>query len=285
MTVNRQPSTVYFTNVIRLVIVIPPASSLYRYTPEVRVEASKVTEVFKEFGSASEGAGRAQQKFATDLAFLQSALRTGKVDSEQFVAEFKNIPDAAAETAEKFREGARLTEENRTQEEKRAAELARLNDLLELGAINQETFNRASVEASGAGDAAREAAKAQADADKVRADAATRAAAIVEAMPCAAQLRFLGSGTEADMYAMRVVRAFRRREKILKFEGGYHGMSDHALMSLAPKRPSNFPRPIPDSAAPPTPMPKPIVDATSACVSTMRTRTPLVAPIAFSAAW
>jgi glutamate-1-semialdehyde 2,1-aminomutase len=74
------------------------------------------------------------------------------------------------------------------------------------------------------------------------------AAAIVEAMPCAAQLRFLGSGTEADMYAMRVVRAFRRREKILKFEGGYHGMSDHALMSLAPKRPSNFPRPIPDSA-------------------------------------
>lgn len=74
------------------------------------------------------------------------------------------------------------------------------------------------------------------------------AAAIVEAMPCAEQLRFLGSGTEADMYAMRAARAFRRREKILKFEGGYHGMSDHALMSLAPKRPSNFPRPIPDSA-------------------------------------
>jgi glutamate-1-semialdehyde 2,1-aminomutase len=74
------------------------------------------------------------------------------------------------------------------------------------------------------------------------------AAAIVEAMPCAEQLRFLGSGTEADMYAMRLARAFRRREKILKFEGGYHGMSDHALMSLAPRRPSDFPRPIPDSA-------------------------------------
>lgn len=74
------------------------------------------------------------------------------------------------------------------------------------------------------------------------------AAAIVDAMPCAEQVRFLASGTEADMYAMRVVRAFRGREKILKFEGGYHGMSDHALMSLAPKRPSNFPHPIPDSA-------------------------------------
>jgi glutamate-1-semialdehyde 2,1-aminomutase len=74
------------------------------------------------------------------------------------------------------------------------------------------------------------------------------AAAMVDAMPCAEQLRFLASGTEADMYAMRVVRAFRGRDKILKFEGGYHGMSDHALMSLSPRRPGNFPHPIPDSA-------------------------------------
>jgi len=47
---------------------------------------------------------------------------------------------------------------------------------------------------------------------------------------------------------MRAVRAFRKRDKILKFEGGYHGMSDYSLMSLAPKRPGNFPQPIPDSA-------------------------------------
>lgn len=144
-------------------------------------EAAKVTDVFKTFTTASEGAGRAQQQFATDLAFLQSALRTGKVDGEQFAAEFAKISEEAARTAATFREGAALTEANRTQEEKRAAELARLNELLELGAINQETFNRASVEASGAGDAARAAAKEQADAEKARADAATRAAAIVEA--------------------------------------------------------------------------------------------------------
>ena len=71
---------------------------------------------------------------------------------------------------------------------------------------------------------------------------------IVDAMPCAEQLRFVSSGTEADMYAMRVARAFRGREKILKFEGGYHGMSDHGLMSLSPKRLANFPTAIPDSA-------------------------------------
>jgi glutamate-1-semialdehyde 2,1-aminomutase len=74
------------------------------------------------------------------------------------------------------------------------------------------------------------------------------AEAIVEAMACAEQVRFVSSGTEADMYAMRVARAFRKRDKILKFEGGYHGMSDHALMSLAPKHPGNFPQAIPDSA-------------------------------------
>jgi glutamate-1-semialdehyde 2,1-aminomutase len=74
------------------------------------------------------------------------------------------------------------------------------------------------------------------------------AEAIVEAVPCAEQVRFVCTGTEADLYAMRAVRAFRRRDKILKFEGGYHGMSDYALMSLAPKSPGNFPRPTPDSA-------------------------------------
>jgi glutamate-1-semialdehyde 2,1-aminomutase len=74
------------------------------------------------------------------------------------------------------------------------------------------------------------------------------AAAIVEAVPCAEQVRFVSSGSEADLYAMRAARAYRKRDKILKFEGGYHGMSDYSLMSLAPKRSANFPQPIPDSA-------------------------------------
>src|SRR5690349_122014 len=82
------------------------------------------------------------------------------------------------------------------------------------------------------------------------------AKAIVDAVPCAEQVRFVCTGTEADLYAMRAVRAFRRRDKILKFEGGYHGMSDYALMSMAPKNPGNFPRAIPDSAG----IPKSVAD-------------------------
>lgn len=71
---------------------------------------------------------------------------------------------------------------------------------------------------------------------------------IVAAVACAEQVRFGSSGTEADLYAMRAARAFTRRDKILKFEGGYHGMSDWGLMSLAPKRLANFPEAVPDSA-------------------------------------
>src|ERR1041384_5481853 len=74
------------------------------------------------------------------------------------------------------------------------------------------------------------------------------AAEIVDAVPCAEKVRFVSSGSEADLYAMRLARAYKKRDKILKFEGGYHGMSDYGLMSLAPRRSSNFPRPIPDSA-------------------------------------
>jgi glutamate-1-semialdehyde 2,1-aminomutase len=74
------------------------------------------------------------------------------------------------------------------------------------------------------------------------------AQAVSKAMPCAEKVRFCSSGTEATMFAMRVARAYRRREKILKFEGGYHGMNDYALMSLAPASPAPFPRPVPDSA-------------------------------------
>ncbi len=71
---------------------------------------------------------------------------------------------------------------------------------------------------------------------------------ICAAVPCAEQLRYVSTGGEADMYAMRLARACTGRERILKFEGGYHGMSGEALMSLAPQKLVNFPLAVPDSA-------------------------------------
>jgi glutamate-1-semialdehyde 2,1-aminomutase len=70
---------------------------------------------------------------------------------------------------------------------------------------------------------------------------------ICNAVQCAEQVRYVCTGSEADMYAMRLARAFTGREKILKFEGGYHGMSAEAQMSLAPSKLVNFPLAVPDS--------------------------------------
>jgi glutamate-1-semialdehyde 2,1-aminomutase len=71
---------------------------------------------------------------------------------------------------------------------------------------------------------------------------------ICTGVPCAEQVRFLSSGGEADMYAIRLARASTGRDKILKFEGRYHGMSAEAQVSLAPTRQSDFPLALADSA-------------------------------------
>src|SRR5436190_2091154 len=46
--------------------------------------------------------------------------------------------------------------------------------------------------------------------------------------------RMTVSGTEATMHAMRLARAFTGRNKIVKFEGQYHGVHDYALISVSP---------------------------------------------------
>src|SRR4029434_5980038 len=49
--------------------------------------------------------------------------------------------------------------------------------------------------------------------------------------------RFASSGTEATMHAVRLARAATGRDKIIKFEGGYHGLHDSALVSVKPHAP------------------------------------------------
>jgi len=71
---------------------------------------------------------------------------------------------------------------------------------------------------------------------------------ICSAVPSAEQVRYVSSGGEADMYAIRLARAVTGRSKVLKFEGGYHGMSAEAQMSLAPSARVNFPQAVADSA-------------------------------------
>lgn len=66
---------------------------------------------------------------------------------------------------------------------------------------------------------------------------------IVKAVPCAEQVRFTTSGSEATFQALRVARAKSGKDKILKFEGGYHGINDYASISVTPENPQPFPAP------------------------------------------
>jgi glutamate-1-semialdehyde 2,1-aminomutase len=54
---------------------------------------------------------------------------------------------------------------------------------------------------------------------------------VTDAFPSIDLVRFVSSGTEAAMSALRLARAFTGRDKIVKFDGGYHGHADALLVA------------------------------------------------------
>jgi glutamate-1-semialdehyde 2,1-aminomutase len=57
---------------------------------------------------------------------------------------------------------------------------------------------------------------------------------LINAVPCAGIVAYQSTGTEANMLAFRIARAFTGKNKIVRFEGHYHGWSDEQLVSNAP---------------------------------------------------
>ncbi len=70
---------------------------------------------------------------------------------------------------------------------------------------------------------------------------------VIERVPCAEMIRFVNSGTEATMAAIRLARAFTGKNKIIKFEGAYHGAHDYVLV-----KPGSGATSIPESLGIPT---------------------------------
>ena len=66
------------------------------------------------------------------------------------------------------------------------------------------------------------------------------AEAVLKLMPRAERVRFVGSGTEATLLAIRLARAATGKDKIVKFEGHFHGWHDYAVAGVRPP----FDRPI-----------------------------------------
>lgn len=57
------------------------------------------------------------------------------------------------------------------------------------------------------------------------------ASKIISLIPSVERIRFVNSGTEATMSAIRLARAFTQKDKIIKFEGCYHGHNDSMLVN------------------------------------------------------
>jgi glutamate-1-semialdehyde 2,1-aminomutase len=74
---------------------------------------------------------------------------------------------------------------------------------------------------------------------------------LVDAIPCGQVVHYTGSGTEATFYSLRIARAFTKRNKVLKFEGAWHGMHDYGLWGTVPAQPSDYPHAKPDSVGVP----------------------------------
>ena len=53
---------------------------------------------------------------------------------------------------------------------------------------------------------------------------------LTQIIPCAEKVRIVNTGSEATMTAIRLSRAYTKKKKIIKFEGGYHGAYDYVLV-------------------------------------------------------
>src|SRR5262245_17079945 len=74
---------------------------------------------------------------------------------------------------------------------------------------------------------------------------------LCEVVPCLERVRFTGSGTEATMHCLRLARAFTGKQKILKFEGNFHGYHDQVMFAIGTPAdqlgPEEAPNPFPGS--------------------------------------
>jgi glutamate-1-semialdehyde 2,1-aminomutase len=86
----------------------------------------------------------------------------------------------------------------------------------------------------------------------------TFAERFIECVPCADRMLLCNSGTEATMQGVRIMRAYTGKDKIGKFEGGYHGWHDYAMWNvrLEPDTmgPVERPNAVPASAGIPAPV-------------------------------
>ena len=154
-------------------------SQVDRQMQNLGKQASAAASLFDSFKGSTAAAGAAQQQVATDIAFLGSALKTGQISAQEYAAELQAVVGSAQTAAAAFADGARITEQVATAEERRTNELERLGQLLAQGAVSEQTYSRAVAQTTGATQAAAAAiAKAESDRAKAISEGAAVAASV-----------------------------------------------------------------------------------------------------------
>ena len=69
---------------------------------------------------------------------------------------------------------------------------------------------------------------------------------VADASPCGEKVRLVITGSESMQFALRAARAFTGRDRCLRFEGGWHGVSDAALHGARTLHPGAYPGTLPD---------------------------------------
>lgn len=131
-------------------------------------QAGKSTSAFDALAKGSQAAADAQASLNEKFNTLAQQLQGG-LNAQAYADQFAALQEEVRNTADAFAEGARVTEEMRTAEERHAQQLAKLDALLAKNAISEETHTRAVAKADAA------LLKASTSADKF-ADETTRAA-------------------------------------------------------------------------------------------------------------
>jgi hypothetical protein len=134
-------------------------------------QADKLSGQFDKFSGTSSAAAAAQADFAARSQQLINTLRDGGSATE-FATEFAKLGEAASEQAAAFERAAQIIERNRTNFERFTATQRELNEQIDAGRIDQETYNRAlEGAAKGLTDAERAAAGLGARTEEINAAA------------------------------------------------------------------------------------------------------------------
>jgi hypothetical protein len=181
-------------------------------------ESDKATATLDKLARSSAAAAAAQVRFATDFAFLTSALKTQQITAEQYAAEFAKLQQEVRDATTAFAEGAVVQARYGNALSNSLAEIERLTQFYKIGAIDLEALNNASIEALGIDKQAAQSARERADA--VAETERQQAAAFDASLRAEREAQQQRAALEAEAQRLRDASLTAQEQAQKKFDAG-----------------------------------------------------------------